>query len=338
MLWPFIIFSLPRSRSTWLSQWLSYKGLRVGHDLAAHADTFQDCLDLLYAHHGSVETGSQDAHHVLRLAMPDAKFVTIRRPVKEVCQSLAKFGITNQEREMQRRSDTLDEIEAKGAFSIPYHSLKDARICSALWEYLLDAPFDFEHWRDMAEQNIQPDVQQHLAFIASRRDQIVNLQAEVGTLTVTGGEFHRVAWEPFASAYKEALPLMEAHLRESDTSENHPLKLNINLLTELERQGMFRVMTARVNGKLVGYITWTITPDAESEGILIADQGAWYCDPEQALGRKLLDRSLKELKAAGIHSVHLHHPPSGRGQKLGSLFKRIGAKPNQTRYSLWLQG
>jgi len=338
MLWPFVIFTLPRSRSTWLSHWLSYKGLRVGHDIAPHADTVQDCLDLLFTHIGTVETGTQDAHHILRQAMPTAKFVTIRRPINEVCQSLAKFGITNQEKELHRRSQVLDDIEAKGAFSIPYHALKDARICSALWEYLLeDVPFDFEHWRDMDEKNCQIDVQQHLAFLASRRDHIINLQAEVGTLTVTGGEFYRIAWEPMASAYEEALPLMQAHLQESDSSEHHPLKPNVTLLSELEKQGMFRVMTARVNGKLVGYLTWTISPDAESEGVILADQGAWYCDPEHPIGRKLLDHSLKELKAAGIHSVHLHHPPSGRGQKLGSLFKRMGAVPNQTRYSLWLQ-
>lgn len=306
----------------------------MGHDIAAHADTIQDCLDNLWTYFGTCETGAQDAHRVLRQAMPDAKFICIRRPPIEVCHSLAQHGIVDQEAEMYRRSLVLDEIEALGAFSIPYDSLKDARICSALWEYLLDGPFDFEWWRDMDEQMIDTDIASHMAYLASRQDAIMKLQAELAI----PNHYHRVGWEPLESCYPEGQALMSAHLSESDSSEHHPLKMNVPLLTELEKQGLFRVMTARVDGRLVGYITWSLVPDAESEGIVIADQGAWYCEPDQPLGRKLLNQSFKELKAMGVQSVHLHHPENGRGAKLGALFKRLGAVPNQRRYSLWLDG
>jgi|KBSMisStaDraftv2_1062788.scaffolds.fasta_scaffold00169_23 hypothetical protein len=336
MQFPFVIFALPRSRTAWLSQWLSYKGRRVGHDLAPHADTCQGYLDSLWPLSGTVETGIQDAHHLLRIAMPSAKFVVIRRPVEEVNHSLAQFGV-EQTDEMHRRSMVLDQIEATR--SINYRDLKDVRVCADLWEYLLDIPFDFEWWRHMDAQNIQIDVPQQLQFLAERHEPITRLKEEMASLS--DPQFYRIDWEPFDSAWADAEPLALAHSREVNNGERkgHPFKLDVELLRQMEQMGRFLVMTARLNGKLVGYLSWTLTEDAESAGVMIADQGAWYVDTATpGFGKKMLDKSIVDLKRLGIHSIQFHHQLHGRGAKLGALFTRLGAVELQHRYGLWIGG
>jgi hypothetical protein len=338
MHYPFVIFALPRSRTTWLSRWLSTNGLSVAHDLGPHANTVQEFFDLLWNHCGTIETGAQDAWPLIRMAMPTSKFITIRRPVAEVIASLAQFGVTDQADELVRRDRVLDEIESAGAMRIEYHELSDARVCADLYEYLYGLPFDFKGWRLLSDLNIQIDVPAQLQFLADRRPQIEKLKAE---LRQPKQRIIRIGWETLTSWWADAEPLAVAHYAEVNAGDRHghPFKLDLPLLLDAERRGAFRVISARVNGELKGYITWSFIPDTESAGIVIADQGAWYVDPSSpGLGRKLLDRSIAMLRDLGIQSVELHHQLNGRGAKLGSLFRRMGAIEHQHRYSLWIGG
>lgn len=329
MIWPFVIFTLPRSRSTWLSQFLSYGGLQVGHDLAPRADTVQGFFDKLWPLAGTVETGAVEAHALLRKAMPDAKFVVVHRPVAEVRESLFRFGIS--EPDLERRAEALRQIDG---CHIGYDQLRDVRICAAMWEYLYPFAFDFGWWRHMDGQNVQVDVAAEVAMQFERREQIAALRAEA----VSCDTVLRVWWEAFDSfwADPDCAPLCEAHYREADNVSR--FEPDVALLQQLEASGVFRVMTARLNGKLIGYLMWSLTVNAESIGQRIADQGAWYVAPGAPAGiaAKMLRRSITELRAAGIGSIHLHHPVQGRGARLGTLFQRIGARPTQHRWSLEL--
>lgn len=335
MIWPFVIFGLPRSRTAWLATWLSYSGLKVGHDLGPRADTVQGFLDSLWPLAGTAETGAQDAHRLLRTAMPDAKFVVIKRPVPEVEASLVKFGL--REPDLKRRSAVLDEIDA---LHIPYSALSDVRTCAMLWEYLYPAiPFDFAWWRAFDQQNVQINLKQQVEMLTARRPQIETLKAEVRQLAAGNPQFVRIGWEPADSWWADAEPLAVQHSLEVNAGERHghPFKVNVSMIRDMERTGTFRVLTARINGQLVGYLTWTFTPDVESEGVLLADQGAWYVAPEaRGVGRKMLDFSIEELQAAGIHSLQLHHQLNGRSARVGTLFKRMGAIEHQHRYTLWI--
>ncbi len=145
---PFVIFSLPRSRTFWLSNFLSYQGRVVGHDIGIEASSCQDFINRVSKMEGTVETGAMFAHSLLRKAWPDAKFVTIRRSRDEVAASLARFGVNDIEDELIERDRHLDELEATGNVArIPYEALSDARVCADLFEGLLGVPFDFRHWR-----------------------------------------------------------------------------------------------------------------------------------------------------------------------------------------------
>ena len=347
---PFVIFGLPRSRTAWLSRWLSYQGRSVGHDIGIEADSCQGFFDQLCCLAGTAETGAMFAHRLVRAVLPDARFVTIRRPVSDVLASLGGQGITGQDEEIAARDAYLDDLETAGALRVSYAQLGDVCCCADLFEHLLGVPFDFRWWRAANAVNVQVDMPQRLARLAERKDAITELKAETREMLarLDRGEIMplvAMAWEPVASFLGELKPLGERHWEEVNNGAltGHPFRPDGAVLTRLEDAGIFKCLVSRMGGRMVGYLTWNVSPDPESEGIIQADQGGWYVDPDPAirplhLGRKMLDRSIADLGHAGIHNVLLHHQLNGRGANLGAMFARMGAVELQHRYLLSLGG
>lgn len=134
-------------------------------------------------------------------------------------------------------------------------------------------------------------------------------------------------------------PLAEAHFEEvdGDVEPNRPLSLDLRIMAQLQAAGALLVLTAREAGRAVGYFTWQIAPDVESEGLIAGYQGAWYVEPgHPRAAMRLFDRSVEELRARGVHIVFPHHRTQGRGSGLGRFFVRRGAKHIQQNYSLWI--
>lgn len=137
----------------------------------------------------------------------------------------------------------------------------------------------------------------------------------------------------------EIMALASDHFQEVDggVEDRRVFKLDRKLMSMLDASGAFLLLTARDDGRLIGYITWNITPDVESEGLTIAQQGAWYTLPGNAgAGARLFDHSLELLKLRGVDCAYPHHRAQGRGSDLSAFFKRRGAKETQRTYSLWI--
>lgn len=153
--------------------------------------------------------------------------------------------------------------------------------------------------------------------------------------------------ERFIDFWIEAEPLAKAHRVEVNDGDrpHHPFKMNIRLIDMIERAGAFRVFAARIDGRLAGYITWSITPDVESDGVMLADQGGWYVAPwvqetsegrRLQVGKQLIKYSIDKMKLYGIDILHFHHQLNGRGKNAGAMFRRMGAVIHQHRYTLWI--
>jgi hypothetical protein len=150
-----------------------------------------------------------------------------------------------------------------------------------------------------------------------------------------------IAVEPFRTMWPDARKLAAEHFIEvdEDVEPKRPFKLNEKITADLEAIGCLKIMTARVNGEMVGYCTWQIAPDIESEGLVAAFQGAWFVAPRwKGLGDKLFRFAKAELKRLGVHIMFPHHRLQGRGAELGAYFRRQGAREIQHTYSLWIGG
>lgn len=146
--------------------------------------------------------------------------------------------------------------------------------------------------------------------------------------------------EPWSEAlWADLKPLAEAHFEEVDggVEPNRRLKLDLAIMAGLRDAGALLVLVARSAGRAVGYFTWQIALDPESEGLLAGYQGAWYVAPGYPRAAlRLFDLSVAELKARGVQIVFPHHRTQGRGATLGRFFQRRGAKHIQQNYSLWI--
>ena len=135
--------------------------------------------------------------------------------------------------------------------------------------------------------------------------------------------------------------LAEAHFEEVDggVEPRRPFKLDRNLMRAMDELGVLKLITARIKGEMVGYYTWEVGPDVESEGLLIAQQGAWYVKPNHPLvaGRMFL-MAVGILKAMGVKVIFPHHRTQGRGAHIGRFFEKMGAKRIQETYCLWIGG
>lgn len=175
---PFVVFSLPRSRSTWASLFLSYQGRVIGHDIGADCSCPQEFAVRLGA--GTCETGAAFAWRAIRKMKPNAKFAVIRRDPFEVAASLAKFGLTGYLAEMQQReSDLVTISEQPGVLTLDYHDLATPSACAKLFEHCLGEPFDVSWWIRLDAINIQVDMAKQLAKLVKNADRISRLKADV---------------------------------------------------------------------------------------------------------------------------------------------------------------
>lgn len=186
---PFIIFSLPRSRSFWLSRALSYANKWVGHDLTVQCSSTEDFKSKLASLDGTVETAAVTGWQIIRQEMPQAKLVLVRRPCLECWQSMNNLGWLAPVAEFQSRSYMLDALaQQPGVMSFDWDTLGNPLVGEWMFKHLLDLSFDEEWWAYMASQNLQINLAQRMQTIQMNHDNLASLKLDLaGKLRALGG-------------------------------------------------------------------------------------------------------------------------------------------------------
>lgn len=178
---PCVVFSLPRSRSAWLSVLLSRPGALVGHDIGISCATPEDFAQRLRNDlAGTCETGAAFAWRLIRWLLPEAPLAVVRRPVGQVIDSLRRQGLYGFDAEMEARAAAVAEIAAQtGVLAIDFADLGDREACAALFEHCTGRPMDTEWFEHMAALNVQLDMPTRLQLLAANAIQIATLKTEV---------------------------------------------------------------------------------------------------------------------------------------------------------------
>lgn len=177
---PFIIYALPRSRTVWLSKFLTYGRFHCYHDIVVNLHTVTD-LRAFFAIPctGTAETGMVDGWKLVKKLVPNAKIVVIKRPIEEVKSSLAKFGI-NWNDDLTRRDALLDEVSQEdGVLTVSFDDLNTEETCKKIFEHCLGISFDRDWWLTLKDANIQIDMAKRLKTLERNRGKIEALKAEV---------------------------------------------------------------------------------------------------------------------------------------------------------------
>lgn len=172
----FVVFSLPRSRSTWLSHFLSYRGRVVGHDVGIGCESPDEFMRAVGD--GTCETGAAFAWRLIRDRDPKLRFAVIRRPAVIVAARLAELGLDGQFEEMVARERHLAEISAlPGTLTLDMEGLANESICRLLFEFCTGARHDRAWWQRFDRTRIETDLPKRLALLRDRAPQIAKLKA-----------------------------------------------------------------------------------------------------------------------------------------------------------------
>ena len=146
-------------------------------------------------------------------------------------------------------------------------------------------------------------------------------------------------FEPWINIEDEMMPLMALHHQEVGIARPVAFRPDVEQARALCEVGALVTTTVRQGGNLIGYCMWFITFDLESCGTTIASQGPFFVAPphrKSTAGLRLLDFSVAKFREIGISNVLLHHWVDGAGERLAKKFARMGAKPLESVWSLWL--
>jgi hypothetical protein len=329
---PFVVFSLPRSRSRWLATFLSVPGTECSHDLPVSVSTIDEMCEAI-KRGGSVETCLTRAWRIIRERIPNVRFAVIRRPIEEVRASAARFGWTFPDGHLEAEEKRLEDISAlPGTVTLTFRELAEESAAASLYEHCtgqIMPPGHFETWN---ARNIQIDMKARYDLLTVHQHQMVTLFKEIEQ-TVT------IQAEPFDTFYRDGQALFQAHVDEVGTNHGHPIDPNVELARAMERQGYFLAMTARRGDKMVGYIVFMTNPAFESRTLLLAFQNIFFVLPEfrGRLGLKLHAAARKALKARGVEIAILRSGMLGRGPAMERFFKRLGARSMGEMYALPLE-
>ena len=189
---PFIIFTLPRSRSAWLSHWLSYikDGHRVksvAHDGFSKCSTVAECLALFYAPvgglSGTVETGAAFAYPLIRDKMPRARLLVVQRDPTECLKSLMVKGVRPDPEDWAQRVRDLWAVSASGVRTIAYEDIDLESCAKWIWEYCLDLPWDGQWWSQWTPMNVQVDMSKRILELQRDAENIAQLKREVANVS-----------------------------------------------------------------------------------------------------------------------------------------------------------
>lgn len=339
---PFLVLSLPRSRSFWLSRYLSYGGWTCGHEELRHVRSLDDVRSWLSLPcTGTCETAAAPWWRTLRDLAPDARVVVVRRPVAEVEASLLRLGIGFEQpmvgQALRKLDAKLDQVAARwpGAMAVPYADLVQEEACERIFCYCLGLPHDPAWWRAMAALNLQCDLAAMIQYMQAHRPQLDKVAATVkhGTLASlqsklafdTGGMV--IAEESFRTAWRDAQHLVSSHLAEVGESPDAAQGKNVALLERLDDLGALQVVTARSNGRMFGYLLTVIAPSLESADRKTAVHATFFADASApGLGMKLQRAALAAVRAKGTDELLLRAGVRGSGPRLGTLYRRLGAQ------------
>lgn len=353
----FLILALPRSRTFWLSKFLSYGDYECGHEEARQLRTIEDAkIWLNQENRGTVETAVAPFWRLFREFNPSLRIVTIRRPVAQVVSGLMSLdmkGVCVYEKSsltkyMTRLDAKLDQIERRlGALSVKFSDLDDEETIKRIFETCLPYAFDRSWWEYAKAHDLQCNMRAMMRYALAHRKTLDKLAKQAAHLCrakmlaqppkpLNGLTFQQ---ESFDVWERDGVPLFEAHCTQVGESPDQWKEKNIPLMRQIYNSGSMQITTARCNGRMFGYVNAIIYPSLEFRSRISAVHTTHYASPEfPGLGLKLQRASVAALLARGVEEVFFHEGVRADGPRMGVIYRRLGAQDFGKVYRLQFGG
>lgn len=344
---PFVVMALPRSRTYWLSKFLTYGNWICGHDQLQYCQSLDDCATwFTQPDIGTVETALPPFWRLLMAMQPSARIVTVRRSVEAVLASLARHGLGGDTvASMIRACDRkLDQIERRvpGVLSVRFDDLVREDVCATVFEHCLQLPHDPAWWRAWDAREVSGDLVRQVRYThaylprmlklarSARQRMLVNMARPV-TMPVDG---FTIQEEHIEDWFRDAKPLIREHMITIGQDVDDYKLRNEPMLRRLGEAGFMQVMTARSNGRMFGYLMTVIGPSLDAEDRTEALHLPFFVskDCPGNLGMKLQRAAIEALRAKGVSDLFARAGVRGSGPRLGIVYRRLGFEEFGTMY------
>lgn len=176
---PFVVYALPRSRTAWLSNFLTYGGWQCGHEDSVFMREVAD-LPAYFGRSrvGAVDTAAAPGWRLIDHLVPGIRRAVIRRPLAEVYDTMmalpkVAFDPRKLRNIIEYVDRMLDEISAQpGTLTLPWDALNDEAGVRALFEHCLPFAFDRDWWRGNRGRDVQIDVGNLMRYFFDNRAEI----------------------------------------------------------------------------------------------------------------------------------------------------------------------
>ena len=357
---PFIIYALPRSRTYWLSRFLSYGDYECSHDQIRHVRGPDDVKAWLSQDFvGTAETGAARWWRLVQHYRPDIQVVVVRRPLREVLDSLLRLdmrGVCTFEREVLARGLAkldccLDRIaqEVPGAISVSFSGLNTEAVCANVFEHCLPYDHDPDWWGHLSRINMQANMPALMRYCFANKKQLKKAGEaccrQVKSLAQRESNREPVDLtcvtiqdEQFDGFWRDGQRLFAEHKAEVGGRDGVILNPNIPLVRNLADLGAMQILTARANGEMIGYLVSLISPSLEDAGLTTALQTIFFVSKKyRGIGPRLERSSIEMLRSRGVGEVVMRAGVRGSGPKLKALYERLGAEDYGQLYTLMLR-
>lgn len=349
---PFVIYALPRSKTFWISRWLSYGGWECGHDEIRHLRSIDDARSwFAQPYIGTVETAAAPWWRLADKIAPGIRTVVIRRPAVEVVESLMRllpFDRASLAKNIAHLNRKLDQIEARvpGALSVRFDELMSEAGCARIFEHCLPYRHDSRWWDLMASLNLQTNLASTMRYMMSHHRQLGRMAGIAKHLTAMSMRPSKMVQRDDVTIQQESC---EVWLRDgAQLFREHSIKLgevpddykkrNWPLMMSMDKMGAMQIVTARCNGRMVGYHVCYIAPATDDASLLSSLQISIFVTQDfTGLGSRLQRVSLEILERRGVGEVNFRAGINADGPRMDAFYKRIGATPIGQMYRLPLR-
>lgn len=177
---PFIVYTAGRSRTAWLSEFLTYGRSRCHTEIAIRLRDMGDVRALFNVPGtGTAETAVAPAWQLIEHYVPGIRSVVVRRPLDDIVASFARSEvarIASIDEDRLRKIITyenrcMEKISARpGVLTVDFADLHKPEVCAAIFEHCLPYRFDEGWWLAMKERNIQSNVTDIFRYYRDNRD------------------------------------------------------------------------------------------------------------------------------------------------------------------------
>jgi hypothetical protein len=179
---PFLVFTAGRSRTAWLSSFLSYGDYECHNEIAIRFRNVGEAANFLTSRRcGTAETAVAPAWQLISHYIPNLKRVVVRRPAEEILDSFSRSEVSDIARIDEDKLRRIVDYEIRcmerlskepGVLTVDFAELSSRDACQAVFEHCLPYRFDDDWWLFLKDKNIQSDVRHLFSYYSENKEQI----------------------------------------------------------------------------------------------------------------------------------------------------------------------